>query len=87
MKYEEFDKIVGGLTRLSRVKIRDPKSPIPRGYTLRAWDEGYLLISVDGALNIRFYDYKESLISGVVDLLFEGVNVGAISIKEMEVEE
>lgn len=87
MKYEDFDKLLNGIDKLSNIKIRDHFSPIPRGYNILGRAVYLILISADGSSNLYFDGWKEVIPDDVVVLYLDGIQVGAIGIKDMEVEE
>ena len=88
MKYEDFDKLLKGLDLLSNVKIRDSVvCPIPRGYNIRVMDRYLILIPADGSMYVCFDYWDELIPDDVVSLYFEGKQIGAIGIKDMEVVE
>ena len=87
MKFEDFDKLIKGIDRISERKIRDSWSPIPRGYNLYGRDGYILLISADASINLYFDQYSGMFENKVVSLHYKGVEIGAINIQDMEVVE
>lgn len=87
MKYEDFDKLLKGVNRLSNIAIRDEWSPIPRGYNILGRDGYLLLISADGATNVYFDHWENMIPEKAVALYYQGKEVGAIGIDFMEVKE
>ncbi len=89
MKYTLFDKNIKGMNLLDPLKIRDKivNSFVPRGYNIYHRGDYLLLISVDGAVNVRFDDYKEMAPDETVALYYRGHQVGMASISDMEVVE
>ncbi len=87
MKYEEFDKLLHGVNRLSNITIRDEWSPIPRGYNILGREGYLLLISADGATNVYFDRWQEMIRDKAVALYLGEKEVGAIGIDFMEVVE
>ena len=87
MKYEDLDKLLNGIDKLSNIKIRDSWSPIPRGYNIVGRSGYLILISADGSSNVYFDGWKEVIPDNVVVLYLDGIQVGAIGIKDMEVVE
>ena len=85
--FADFEKRIKGLNRISCVKFRDPDSSIPRGFNVYGREYHYLLISNDGSLNLYFDDYIEMFADRVVSLRYKGVEIGAINISDMEVDE
>ena len=87
MKFKDFEDAISGVNRISSVKIRDSWSPIPRGYSISGRDGYYLLISADGAVILYFDDFVSLIEDESVMLLFHGLEVGAVGLKDMEVKE
>lgn len=87
MKYEDLDKLLQGVNRLSNIKIRDQWSPIPRGYNILGREGYLLLISADGASNVYFDRWEYMISENAVALYLEGKEVGAIGLEDMEVVE
>lgn len=89
MKYTLFDETIKGMNLLDPVKIRDKVVSrfIPRGYNIYDRGDYFLLISVDGSLNFKFDDYKESVPDESVELYYRGHQVGMATISDMEVVE
>ena len=87
MKYEDFDKLLRGVDRLSDIKIRDQWFPIPRGYNILGRDGFLLLISADGSVNLYFDRWQELIPEKAVALYFGDKEVGAVGLEDMEVVE
>ena len=63
---QTFDERIRCIDRVTPLKLRDPESPIPRGYTIHGREGYFLLISIDGAMNVYFDHYKHLITNKVV---------------------
>ncbi len=84
---QTFDERIRCIDRVTPLKLRDPESPIPRGYTIHGREGYFLLISIDGAVNLYFDHYKHLITNKVVALYKDNIEVGAIGIADLEVVE
>lgn len=85
MKFEVLDTSLLGMDRISELKIRDPKSFIPRGYNIFRREGYFLLISADGSVDLYFDYWKQIIKDRAIALFFKGVEIGAINISDLEV--
>lgn len=85
MKYEDFDNSLLGMDRISELKIRDPKSFIPRGYSIFRREGYFLLFSADGSVNLYFDGWRQIIKDRGVALFFNDEEIGGINISGMEV--
>lgn len=84
---QTFDERIRCIDRVTPLKLRDSESPLPRGYTIYGREGYFLLVSIDGAVNLYFDHYKHLITNKVVALYEDKVEVGVISIADMEVVE